>query len=134
MYSDIRWVQRFNNFCKALSQLQQFIDKFEQLNELEKQGMIKSFEYTYELAWNTIKDFYEYQGETNIQGSRDAIQLAIRRNLLPNSHQWMQMILDRNLTSHTYNDQLSSEITKKIKNTYYKLFIDLKHELEKYIQ
>lgn len=133
MYSDIRWVQRFNNFCKALSQLQQFVEKFSHLNELEKQGMIKSFEYTYELAWNTLKDFYEYQGEKNIQGSRDAIQLAIRRNLISNGNQWMQMILDRNLASHTYNEPLSNQITQRIYDIYY-LFSELKSELEKHIQ
>ncbi len=60
---DVRWHQRFNNYNKALSQLSRFINKG-QLNEFEEQGLIKSFEYTYELAWNTIKDFYEGQGET----------------------------------------------------------------------
>ena len=44
---DIRWIQRFRNFNKALIQLQKFIDK-KSLNELEEQGLIKSFEYTYE--------------------------------------------------------------------------------------
>jgi hypothetical protein len=71
---DIRWKQRFSNFSKALSQLEKFIEKGEKLNNLEEQGMIKAFEYTYDLAWNTLKDFYEHQAETGIQGSRDANQ------------------------------------------------------------
>ncbi|MFI3122110.1 MAG: nucleotidyltransferase substrate binding protein [Methylococcaceae bacterium] len=69
--NDIRWVQRFGNFCKALAQLTKFIAKGD-LNELEKQGLIQCFEYTYELAWNTLKDFYQSQAETDIQGSKDA--------------------------------------------------------------
>jgi len=56
---DIRWIQRFNNFSKAFKQLTKFIEKGE-LSELEQQGLIQSFEYNYELAWNTIKDFYEF--------------------------------------------------------------------------
>ena len=100
---DIRWQQRFNNYLKALKQLEKFIDKGDALNELEEQGMIKAFEYTYELAWNTIKDFYEGQGEANIQGSRDAIQLAFKRGLISDGDAWMEMIKDRNRTSHTYN-------------------------------
>ena len=52
----IRWKQRFSNYRKALGQLQKFVEKGG-LFELEKQGMIKSFEYTYELAWNTMQDF-----------------------------------------------------------------------------
>ena len=55
-YEDIRWEQRFSNYRKALNRLQKFIDKSE-LSELEEQGLIKAFEYTYELAWNTLKDF-----------------------------------------------------------------------------
>ncbi len=56
---DIRWKQRFSNYTKALEQLKEFIEKGDELNKHEKQGMIKAFEYTYELAWNTIKDYYE---------------------------------------------------------------------------
>ena len=78
--NDIRWHQRFENYCKALAQLEKFIRKGQDLNELEKQGMIKTFEYTYELGWNTIKDFYEAQGEAGLQGGRDAVQLAFILN------------------------------------------------------
>lgn len=78
---DIRWKQRFSNFKKALSQLSKFIEKRD-LNELEEQGLIQAFEYTYELAWNVIKDYYEFQGTAAIQGSRDAFRLALNRGLL----------------------------------------------------
>jgi hypothetical protein len=68
MQNDIRWKQHFYNYQKALIQLTRFIEKGE-LSELEEQGIIKAFEYTYELAWNVIKDYYEEQGEVSIQGS-----------------------------------------------------------------
>lgn len=61
---DIRWKQRFANFKKALSQLKKFIEKGE-LSELEDQGLVKAFENTYELAWNMLKDFLEYRGQTD---------------------------------------------------------------------
>ena len=80
--NDTRWQQRFSNYKKAFSQLELFYEKGKDLNHLEQQGLIKAFEYTYELAWNTIKDFYESQGESGIQGSRDAIRLAFRRALI----------------------------------------------------
>ena len=104
---DVRWQQRFSNYLKALAQLSKFIAKGDSLNELEEQGMIKAFEYTYELAWNTIKDFYESQGETDIQGSRDAFQLAFKRGLIDEGEIWMEMLKDRNRTSHTYNEKNS---------------------------
>jgi len=86
--ADIRWIQRLNNFSKALCLLTKFIEKGA-LNELEKQGLIQVFEYTYELAWNTLKDYFEDQGETGIGGSRDAFRLAFKRGLIENGEAWI---------------------------------------------
>ena len=78
---DVRWIQGFANFKKALSQLKKFVDKGG-LSELEEQGAIQAFEYTYELAWNVMKDFLEYQGQVDIYGSRDAIRKAFQLGLV----------------------------------------------------
>lgn len=126
---DIRWIQRFSNFGKALAQLAKFIAKGD-LNELEKQGLIQCFEYTYELAWNTLKDFYENQAETDIQGSKDAIRLAFKRGLIENGEAWMSMIKSRTLTSHTYNEDLANEIVAAILNSYYQEFVELQKKLK----
>jgi len=119
---DIRWIQRYEHFSMALNQLKKFIEKGD-LNELEKQGLIQAFEYTYELAWNTIKDHYEAQGETNINGSRDAFRLAFKRGLISNGELWMEMIRSRTMTSHTYNEELANEIAEKIVGGYYEEFL-----------
>jgi nucleotidyltransferase substrate binding protein (TIGR01987 family) len=126
---EIRWIQRFNNFSKALKQLTKFIEKGE-LNELEEQGLIQSFEYNYELSWNTIKDFYEHQAETDIQGSRDAIRMAFKRGLIEDGEIWMEMINSRNLTAHTYNEDTASEIVSNILEKYYQVFIKLQKKLK----
>lgn len=126
---DIRWIQRFSNFNKALRQLTKFVETGA-LNELEEQGVIHSFEYNYELAWNTIKDFYENQGETNIQGSRDAIRLAFKRGLIENGEVWMEMIRSRTLTSHTYNEEIAQKIVKAINENYFQEFVKLQGKLE----
>lgn len=118
---DIRWIQRFNNFSKAFEQLRKFIDKGV-LNELEEQGLIKSFEYTYELAWNTVKDYYESQGETDIQGSRDALRLAFKRELIVDGETWMDMIRSRIQTTHTYNEDVAKKIAADIVNKYFPEF------------
>jgi nucleotidyltransferase substrate binding protein (TIGR01987 family) len=126
---DIRWKQRFYNFSKALGQLQKFIDKRD-LNELEEQGLIQAFEYTYELAWNTIKDYYEHQGVADIQGSRDAFRIASTRGLVKNGETWMRMIDSRIKTSHTYNEEIADEIAKDIFEHYHPLFIQLQTRLQ----
>jgi len=86
---DIRWIQRLNHFNKALNQLTKFIEKGA-LNELEEQGLIQFFAYTYELARTTIKDYFESQAETNIHGSRDAFRLAFKRGLIEDGETWMR--------------------------------------------
>ena len=125
---DIRWMQRFNHFSKALGQLKKFIKKGD-LNELEKQGLIQVFEYTYELAWNTIKDYFEDQGETNIHGSRDALRLAFRRGLIADGETWMDMIRSRSLTSHTYNEDIAEKIATDITNRYFPEFMGLQSKM-----
>ena len=102
------------------------------LNELEKQGLIQSFEYTYDLAWNVIKDFYEYQGITDIQGSRDAIRIAFKMGLIEDGKGWMQMIGSRIKSSHTYNEDIALEIYNDIQNSYFKLFILFKIKMESF--
>jgi nucleotidyltransferase substrate binding protein (TIGR01987 family) len=126
---DIRWMQRLNNFSKALSQLRKFIEKG-QLNELEEQGLIQAFEYTYELAWNTLKDYFEAQGETNIHGSRDAFRLAFRRGLVQAGETWMDMVKSRTLTTHTYNEEVAKQIATAILNRYYSEFLKLHAKME----
>ncbi len=126
---DIRWIQRFNNFTKALNQLKKFIEKGD-LNELEIQGLIQSFECTHELAWNTLKDFLESRGNKEIYGSKDATKEAFQLNLIKEGEIWMDMIKSRNQTSHTYNEETTQKISTAIRQDYYQEFIKLHKELE----
>jgi len=80
MGEDIRWLQRFSNYKKALSQLEKAVDlsNERELSDLEKQGLIQGFEFTHELAWNTFKDYLVYQGDGSLKGSRDATRSAFQ--------------------------------------------------------
>lgn len=129
---DIRWEQRYVNYQSALYQLSRFIKK-KRLNEFEKQGLIQAFEYTYELAWNVIKDFYESQGTTNIQGSKDAFRIAFQRGLIQNGEDWMQMVRTRSLTSHTYNQETAEQIAQAVLSVYYNLFVSLQSSLRSFL-
>lgn len=124
---DIRWHQRVQNFDLALNELREAVELSQQraLSKLEEQGLIQAFEYNYELAWNCLKDFYEYQGEDGIQGSRDAIRLAFKRGLILDGDLWMAMIRSRALTSHTYNRETSIKVAKDIIDQYFPAFLAL---------
>ncbi|MDT8447680.1 MAG: nucleotidyltransferase substrate binding protein [bacterium] len=130
---DIRWIQRFSNFKKALAQLNQFIAQG-QLNDLEKQGLIQAFEYNHELAWKTLKDFLVDKGATDLFGSKDVSRRAFSQGLLGDTEQagtiWMDMIEKRNLTSHTYNQETAQAIVAAIKQDYFGAFVALEKRLQ----
>ncbi len=118
MKTDIRWIQRLDNWTRALKQLTKFMDR-EELNELEQQGLIQSFEYNHELAWKTQKDFLLDRGVKDLYGSKDVAREAFNLGLFTNAEAWMEMIKDRNLTSHTYNEEVTQKIIKHIVDDYY---------------
>jgi nucleotidyltransferase substrate binding protein (TIGR01987 family) len=99
----MRWLQRFQNFERALAQLERAVELSHQrgLSELERQGLLHVFEFTHELAWNTLKDFLKESGQSGIYGSRDATRSALAAGLIENGDLWMRMIASRNQTTHT---------------------------------
>ena len=129
MEQDIRWKQRFHNYEKSFHQLEQIMGRGE-LNDLEAQGLIKCFEYTYELAWNLMKDYLIYQGATGITGSRDAIRHAFNQGLISEGELWMRMVDDRILTVHTYHEETAKRVEDHIKNDYFALFEVLYHQMK----
>lgn len=126
---DVRWIQRFSNYRKALFQLGKAVNIVSAVsnsssdqNDLLAEGLIQRYEYTHELAWKVMKDYEEYQGLTDIMGSRDAIRVALRAGILDDDR-WMDTISDRNLTSHNYDDETAKLIVNNIINVYYPLFV-----------
>jgi nucleotidyltransferase substrate binding protein (TIGR01987 family) len=133
MTEDIRWQQRFSNYRKALAQLETFFQP-PALNEREQQGLIKAFETTFELAWNTLRDLLRSQGDATLLGSRDTLREAFRLGLVDNGEAWMLMIQDRNLTSHTYNRSTADAIAANISELYLACFQQLNRRLEQRLQ
>lgn len=131
--TDIRWKQRLSNLRPALAQLQEAVAlaRARGLSPLEKQGLIQSFEFTHELAWNVMKDFFLDQGNTSIAGSRDATREAFKAGLLANGEIWMEMIKSRNQTSHTYNKAVAEEIVGKVIDQYLAEFESFAQTMEK---
>jgi nucleotidyltransferase substrate binding protein (TIGR01987 family) len=129
---DIRWIQRSTHFIKALSQLQEAVELAQQrpLSRLEAQGMIQAFEFTHELAWNTLKDFLEDRGVQGLYGSKDASRAAFKAGLIEKGEAWMDMIQSRNLTSHTYDETIAAQIISAIRSLYFAEFEALRVKLE----
>ncbi len=131
MKEDIRWKQRFSNFEKALSQLQEGIENngADPINII-KEGIVQRFEFTHELAWKVLKDYLLYEGIQNITGSRSATREAFKIGLISDGQKWMEMIESRNNTVHTYNENILKVEYDKIINQYFPLFIDLQTKMK----
>jgi nucleotidyltransferase substrate binding protein (TIGR01987 family) len=132
MVEDVRWQQRFANFKNAFKRLEDAVGLFKtrELSLLEEQGLIQSFEYTQELAWNVMKDYARFQGKTGIAGSRDAIREAFKSELIIDGEAWMDTIKSRNETTHAYDEKLARNAVKKIVGVYYPIFKDFRAKME----
>ena len=124
MSEDIRWKQRFQNYKKALAAMKNAVElaASRELSDLEKQGMIQGFEFTFELAWNVMKDYLEEQGVSGIIGSKGTVRQAFQNGLIEDGQIWMDMIKDRNLASHVYDDGIAENLFAAITNIYYRQF------------
>lgn len=130
MNQDIRWIQRYSNYKKALTKLSNFLEK-EDLNEMEEQGLIQSFEYTFELAWKTLQDLLEEEsGYAEIRGPRPSIKQAFSDGYISEGEKWMEMLKDRNRTVHTYDEKIARAIIHSIRNEYIGLFLQLDKKLQ----
>jgi nucleotidyltransferase substrate binding protein (TIGR01987 family) len=121
MEQDVRWKQRFQNYQKALSVLKMAVELsgVRELTELERQGLIQGFEFTFELAWNVIKDYLEQQGITGIIGSKGAVRGAFNAGLIADGQGWLDMIDARNLSTHSYSEGTAARLAEEIVNNYY---------------
>lgn len=124
MEEDIRWKQRFENFEKSVKHLEYALE-IENPDIVQKAGIIQFFELTYELAWKLMKDYLEAQGFSDVKSPRSAIKKSFESGLITDGHTWMELLLDRNLTAHTYDEAKATEVEKLIKNKYFSLLKDL---------
>jgi nucleotidyltransferase substrate binding protein (TIGR01987 family) len=122
---DIRWKQRFHNYKKALATLKNAVElaKTRTLTDLEKQGMIQGFEFTFELAWNVMKDYLEEQGITGIIGSKGAVRHAFNKDIIEDGQVCIDMIKDRNLAAHSYDEKTAEDLATAIIRDYYNRFV-----------
>lgn len=129
---DVRWKQRFSNYKKALEKLQDALGEYDdEMTDLEKEGMIQRFEYTFELAWKTLQDLLYERGYLEIKGPTLVLRQALQDGYIKNEEKWRLMKNARELTSHTYDEHTANKIVEKIKEEYYDLLFELKTQLDK---
>ncbi len=132
MTDDIRWQQRLSSYQRALAQLRAAVSlrQSRPLSELEQQGLIQAFEFTHELAWNVMRDYLRSLGQEGLMASRDSTRAAFAAGLIVDGETWMDMIISRNLSSHTYNVATANALTLKIAETYAALFVEFEKKMQ----
>lgn len=126
---DVRWKQRFDNFDRAFVLLREVQERgFDTLTQLEKEGAIQRFEFAYELAWKTLKDYLEEQGIViKPITPRNVIKQAFAAKILDDAQIWLDILIHRNLLSHKYDFKTFEEALRKVDEHYFSAF-DRLHE------
>jgi nucleotidyltransferase substrate binding protein (TIGR01987 family) len=117
---DIRWKQRFTNLAQAYRLLEEALDRgTANLNQLEREGLTQRFEFTFELAWKTLKDYLDESGITlPIATPREVIKTAFAANIIDDGPLWLSMLDHRYLLSHSYDEQRFDEAVRAIDQKY----------------
>lgn len=136
-HADVRWQQRFANFQRAFLLLREAMERpLSELSQLEKEGVIQRFEYTFELAWKVLKDKMENDGLILDQVSPKAVvRQAYAAKYIDKPETWLRMIGDRNLMSHTYDFVKFEAVIQSIAREYLPMlqdwYMDLLEEIHK---
>ena len=120
MTADVRWKQRAQNYDRAVALLRDALKNGpEALNDLEKEGTAQRFEFTVELVWKTLKDYLEHDGvQLTSVTPKSVIKAAFAARLIPDGQVWIDILEQRNLLSHTYDQRLLTEGLNEIHTRY----------------
>jgi len=130
--TDIRWIQRYANFHKAcerlleVTQAERFIDDY---SELELEGLVQRFEYTFELAWKVLQDLLLYKGYDFMLGPNGTMKMAFEDGLITDHDGWRKMAKSRNILSHVYDEEEMLPIVRLIYSDYATLLKKLDEDL-----
>jgi nucleotidyltransferase substrate binding protein (TIGR01987 family) len=117
---DVRWKQRFQNFEKSMNLLSGAL-AVESPDIYQRAGTIQFFETTYELAWKLMKDYLEAEGFLDVKSPRAVVKTAFQSELIEDGQAWMELLNDRNLTAHTYNEETADNVLRQIRGKYHPL-------------
>ena len=133
-FQEIRWLQRYNSYTKALMKILEVVEsdrKSSDLSELEKEGLIQRFEYTFELAWKTLQDLLIFRGYEITPDPNYVLKKSFEDGLITDHDGWRKMAKARNITAHTYNEEDANKIAQNIYDYYVALLKDLYFVLKK---
>lgn len=118
---DTRWNEKLNDFGRALLRLSEAIDesKDNPLSSTLKDGVIQRFEFCYEMCWKLMKYYLESEGVQEAKSPKSTFREAFKLGIIEDGEEWIDMLNDRNLTSHVYDEEIAVNIYSKILSKYF---------------
>lgn len=125
-------MKKYENFCKALSNLQEGLKLNEPYSVVEQTGIVGLFEICFEQSWKLMEAVLEEHGrfEDKIGSPRAIIKIAYQCNMIKDGEKWLELLESRNILAHTYSDAEAVEIIRKLKTDYFGLFEELRNEID----
>lgn len=129
---ELYYMRKYENFCKALSNLHEGLKLNEPYSVVEQTGIVGLFEICFEQSWKLMKAVLEDHGrfEDKIGSPRAIIKIAYQCNMIKDGEKWLELLESRNILAHTYSDAEAVEIIRKLKNDYFGLFEELRDEID----
>jgi len=118
-----KFAEKYEKLQSAIERLRESIDDYEKTNmDSVRDGVIQRFEFCTELTWKTLREYLLEQGYTEINSPKSVMRKAYADGLMKDDTMWIQLLNDRNLTSHLYDETTAQEIYQRIKEQYYPMF------------
>ena len=125
-------MKKYENFCRALQNLKECQKYQEPYSTVTETGLVALFEICFEQAWKLMKQVLEEHGrfEEKIGSPRAIIKVAYQCGMLSDCEAWLELLEARNILAHTYSDEQSLSVIRKLKTDYLQMFFALKSELQ----
>lgn len=125
---------RFEQYQNAVEKLEEVIGTYKtNNNQIIVDAMIQRFEFCVELSWKLLKDYLLKENVGDFNSPRSVMKEAYKMGLITEGELWLDMLEDRNLTSHTYDEIVANKVRDNILNIHYTLLKKLKEKMEEKI-
>jgi nucleotidyltransferase substrate binding protein (TIGR01987 family) len=122
---------KFENYTRALTKLKEGLSRYDEADDLERDGLIQRYEFTFELAWKTLKFLFEDEGLIGLNSPKTVLKEAFGAGLIADEELWLKMLADRNSTTHIYSEQMAIEICNRIRQSHVIALERLAEQIEK---
>ena len=123
--------QKFQNYKNALKKLNEGLKRLEYEDDLLRDGIIQRFEFTFEIAWKTLKAIFEDEGLIGLNSPKTVLREAFSAGIISNEELWLSMLKDRNSTTYIYSEEMAKKICLNIEEKYTEALNNLMLEIQR---